>query len=209
MSLDVAPNHHRNHPPFAGPIGLLAALSMSVGRGGNARLAARLTGVGPGDTVVDVGCGPGAAVRRAARAGATVIGVDPAPVMLRVAAVLTPRSRRIRYVRGAAEALPIEDGAATVLWSIATVHHWADLDAGLREARRVLRPAGRLLAIERRRQPGARGHASHGWTGDQADAFAHRCERHGFADVRVEAHDGGRRPVLAVLAVAPPGPVGT
>ncbi|HET6952589.1 MAG TPA: class I SAM-dependent methyltransferase [Acidimicrobiales bacterium] len=204
MALDNAvPNHHRDHPGFAGVIGLLAALSMTVGRGGDARLAAALTAVGPDDTVVDVGCGPGVAARHAARAGASVIGVDPAPVMLRFARLLSPGLRRIRYVEGTAEALPLDDGAATVLWSIATVHHWADVDAGLSAARRVLRPAGRLLAIERRTQPGARGLASHGWTSQQAEAFAERCRSHGFDDVRIDEHPGGRRPALTVLAVAP------
>jgi SAM-dependent methyltransferase len=203
MTLHAAPNHHKDFPGFAGPLGLAAALTMSVRRGGDARLAASLTGVGAGDTVVDVGCGPGAAARHAARTGAAVIGVDPASVMLRVAGLLTARRRRVRYVAGTAEALPVEDGAATVLWSIATVHHWADIDAGLAEARRVLRPGGRLLAIERRAQAGARGLASHGWTDDQAEAFAERCAARGFADVRVERHTGGRGPVLAVVAAAP------
>jgi ubiquinone/menaquinone biosynthesis C-methylase UbiE len=200
----LAPNHHKDFPAFAGALGLLAALSMTVRRGGDARLAVGLTGAGPGDTVVDVGCGPGAAARHAARAGATVIGVDPARVMRRVAGVLTAGRRRgIRYMDGTAEALPVGDGAATVLWSIATVHHWDDIDGGLAEARRVLAPGGRLLAVERRTQPGARGHRSHGWTDAQAEAFAARCRAQGFEDVRVEQRTGGRGPVLAVLGAAP------
>jgi ubiquinone/menaquinone biosynthesis C-methylase UbiE len=48
------------------------------------------------------------------------------------------------------------------------VHHWHDLDAGLAEVRRVLRPSGRFLAIERQVEPGATGLASHGWTAEQA-----------------------------------------
>jgi ubiquinone/menaquinone biosynthesis C-methylase UbiE len=85
--------------------------------------------------------------------------------MLRLARILTRSSLLACYLQGGAEALSLPDESASVVWSIASVHHWADLDAGLRgEARRVLRPAGRLVAIERRTQPGARGHASHGWT---------------------------------------------
>lgn len=61
---------------------------MAARGGDRARLAVTLTGVGPQDTVVYLGCGPGTAVRRAARLGATVIGVDPARVMRRVATVL-------------------------------------------------------------------------------------------------------------------------
>ncbi|MBV8303159.1 MAG: class I SAM-dependent methyltransferase, partial [Acidimicrobiia bacterium] len=68
------PNHHANFGGFSGPMGLIAALSMVFGREGDARLAARLSGLEPGDTVVDVGCGPGAAVRHAAALGAAVTG---------------------------------------------------------------------------------------------------------------------------------------
>ncbi len=201
----LTPNHHAHFPGFAGVGGLLAALSFTVGRGGDADLAVRLTGIGPGDQVVDVGCGPGVAVRRAAASGASVVGIDPATVMLRVARPLTRNrsSSAVRYLEGAAEALPLPDSSATVVWSLATVHHWRDLDAGLEEARRVLCPSGRLLAVERRVEPGARGHASHGWTDDQARMFAERCRAAGFADAEVGHHetDRGRR-LVSVLANA-------
>ena len=198
METTDAPNHHHAYPGFAGVSGLVAALSMAVGRSGDSRLAARLTGVGPTDVVLDVGCGPGAAARHAARLGATVTGVDPEAVMLRLARLLSPR--RITYVTGVAEALPVENGSVTVLWSIATVHHWNDVDAGLREAHRVLTPGGRLLAVEKRREPGAKGHASHGWTEAQAEAFAECCRAHGFDGVNVGQDEGRRGLALSVLA---------
>src|SRR5215471_2096907 len=114
-----APNHHKDHPGFAGLGGVVAALAMATRHGDDGRLAATLTGVGPLDTVVDVGCGPGGGVRKAAGRGATAIGIDPAAVMLRVARVLSTGRPRIRYLEGKAEALPLDDGTATVLWSIA------------------------------------------------------------------------------------------
>jgi SAM-dependent methyltransferase len=197
------PNHHADYPAFGGPVGYLAGLSMIFGGADDARLAVQLTRTRAGDRVVDVGCGPGTAVRYAARRGATVTGVDPAPVMLRVARRLTRASGRIRLRQGTAEALPLPDESATVLWSIATVHHWADIDRGLTEVRRVLEAGGRFVAIERRCAPGATGHASHGWTDEQADAFADLCCAAGFDDVRVERHAAGRRTVLAVTARNP------
>jgi ubiquinone/menaquinone biosynthesis C-methylase UbiE len=197
------PNHHANHAGFSGLAGLVAALSMIGGRAGDARMAIQLSGIEPGDVVIDIGCGPGVAARHAARLGARVTGVDPAPIMLRVARLLTRRSETLRYVEGAAEALPAADDSASIVWSIATVHHWADLDVGLREACRVLRRGGRLVAIERRTVPGARGHAGHGWTDSQAEAFADRCRAHGFLDVRVEQNTSGRRSTVSVIATAP------
>lgn len=203
----LPPNHHGSYPHFDGLRGLVAALRFTVGRGADADLAIALTGAGPGDDVVDVGCGPGVAVRRvAARGASSVTGVDPAAVMLRFGRALTRPGRghgtAVRYRNGTAEALPLADGSATVVWSLATVHHWRDLDAGLREVRRVLRPSGRFLAVERWAEPGASGHASHGWTEDQAQLFAERCRAAGFSGVEVDRHPRHRRSVLSVLAQA-------
>ena len=193
-------NHHADHPGFSGIVGLAAGLSMLVGRGAVARLASDLAAVTSEDHVVDVGCGPGAAAREAARRGAGVTGIDPAPVMLSLARRFTRPGLSVAWREGAAEALPLPDGAATVLWSISTVHHWPDLTGGLAEAQRVLRLGGRLLAIERRSRPGAKGLASHGWTDDQAAAFADLCRAVGFTDVRLETHTPGRKALLAVRA---------
>lgn len=202
-SAPLVPNHHANHPGFSGPSGAAVALLFALGGGSRARLAADLAAVTPDDHVVDVGCGPGTAAREAARRGATATGIDPAPVMLSVARRLTLRPRSVRWIEGRAEALPLPDRTATVVWSLATVHHWPDLDAGLAEAHRVLRPAGRLLAIERRTGADATGLASHGWTDAQAEAFAGRCTSAGFVAPTVEHHQDRRGPVLVVRAVRP------
>jgi ubiquinone/menaquinone biosynthesis C-methylase UbiE len=197
------PNHHANYPGFAGVAGLIAALSMTFGRRGDARLVVRLSGMESDDVVVDIGCGPGVAVRYAAQLGATVTGVDPAPVMLRMARLLTRGPAKARYIEGVAEAIPLPDDSASVVWSIATVHHWSDIDAGLRELRRLLRPGGRLVAIERRAQPGSRGHASHGWTDEQATSFADRCHNLDFANLHLEQTTMGRRSTVSVIASSP------
>lgn len=200
----AVPNHHAHFPGFAGFTGLLAAVSMAVGRKGDARLAERLSGLKADDIVVDVGCGPGTAVRWAATKAASVTGVDPAPVMLRVAWILTGTSGTVRYAIGAAEALPLPDGSATVLWTIASAHHWSDLHDALSEAKRILTPSGRLVAIERLSPPGARGHGSHGWTEEQASTFASLCRQHGFVNCQVGRHETGRRTTISVTATAPP-----
>jgi ubiquinone/menaquinone biosynthesis C-methylase UbiE len=194
---DLAPNHHADYPGFSGLFGLVAAMSMTRGRSDDARLALRLSAVAPGETVVDIGCGPGAAARQAARLGATVVAVDPAAVMLRVARLMT-FGAKVSYRRGAAESLPVDDRFASVVWSLSTVHHWRDLDAGLREVRRVLVPNGRFVAIEHHVEPSAHRYASHGWTADQAAAFAAKCVEFGFTDARVEEHPEVHRPAISV-----------
>jgi ubiquinone/menaquinone biosynthesis C-methylase UbiE len=176
---------------------------MVAGRGRIGRLACDLVQLSSGDHVLDIGCGPGAAARIASRRGAEVTGVDPAAVMLGTARRLTRPARSVTWVEGVAEALPLSDGAATVAWSLASVHHWPRLDEGLAEVRRVLQPGGRFLVMERRTRPGAKGLASHGWTRDQAERFAEMCRGAGFVDVAVTRHKPGLVPQVAVLATWP------
>ena len=199
---DPTPNHHGDHPGFAGVTGLVAGLGMLIRGRGYARLAVDLASVSDADRVVDIGCGPGNAVRAAARRGASVVGVDPAPVMLRLAGAVTGDHANITWSQGSAEELPLTSGWATVAWSLKTVHHWNDVTAGLAELRRVLASSGRLLVMERRVPPGATGLASHGWTEPQAASFAAQCRAAGFAEVRIDPHPDGRGAVWVVQAVA-------
>jgi ubiquinone/menaquinone biosynthesis C-methylase UbiE len=194
-------NHHADHPGFSGLKGTIFGLFfLLIGRP-NARLAAESVNVTRDDRVVDIGCGPGGAVREAARRGARATGVDPSAAMLRVARVVTRAAPNVQWIQGTAENVPAADGSATVVWSLATVHHWKDVGAGLREAHRVLAPGGRLLAVERQASPGATGFASHGWTRDQAQAFAVHCRTAGFERLDIAEHDTRRGPVWLVSAV--------
>ncbi|MDN4516216.1 class I SAM-dependent methyltransferase [Mycolicibacterium austroafricanum] len=196
-------NHHGDHPGFSGLTGdLFAVLFLLAGRR-TARLAADLTEVTAGDHVVDIGCGPGNGARIAARRGVRVTGVDPSRSMLRVARAVTRGRPAITWAEGTAEALPVPDASATVVWALATVHHWRDVGAGLSEIHRVLVPGGRLLAVERQVAPDATGFASHGWTEQQAETFAALCVTAGLADAKVNADRAGRREVWTVRAVRP------
>ena len=195
------PNHHADHGGFSGCSGLVAAVGFLSGRDDAARLAIDLAELQPGDRLVDIGCGPGVAVHHARSLGAEVVGVDPATVMLRVARLRWRRDSGVTWGLGTAESLPVERGWANVVWSLATVHYWADLDAGLDETTRVLATGGRLVAIERRIQDtNAEGVASHGWTVEQAESFAEHCRRHGYVDVTVGAYDRDDRRLLHVVA---------
>jgi|SRR5271165_61293 len=163
----------------------MAALTMVVGRGRMAGIVGDLTGVGPGDRVVDVGCGPGTAVRAAARRGADATGVDPLPFALRLARMHRPKGSAgpVTYLVGTAEALPLADDSMTLGWAISSAHHWSDVPAALAELGRVLGPGGRFAIVERAASPGARGHAAHGFTDARADEVAALAAGQGFVDV--------------------------
>jgi SAM-dependent methyltransferase len=180
---------------------LLTALAMTAGRGPVARAIiseARLTGA---DRAADIGCGPGTAVREAARHGVPVTGIDPSSVALRLARLLTRATAdaNITWIRGSAERLPLPDGSGTVLWSVSSVHHWDDQAGGLAEVWRVLAPGGRVLLAERLIRPGARGHAAHGFTRAQAEELARALASAGFAAVHSKILTAGRRTMVVVL----------
>jgi demethylmenaquinone methyltransferase/2-methoxy-6-polyprenyl-1,4-benzoquinol methylase len=101
--------------------------------------------VQPGDRVLDACCGTGDLALEAERGGGIVTGLDFSPRMLDHA---RRKSSTIAWVEGDVLALPFETGsfdAATVGFGVRNV---ADLEAGLRELRRVLRPGGRLAVLE-------------------------------------------------------------
>jgi len=101
--------------------------------------------VWPGDRVLDACCGTGDLAVDAERRGGRVVGLDFSEKMLERA---RKKSGAIEWVHGDALALPFGDGvfdAATVGFG---VRNLADLEGGLRELARVLRPGGKLAVLE-------------------------------------------------------------
>lgn len=123
------------------------ALTMREGRWRPQLAQQVLSGLGDGDVVVDVGCGTAtqAIDLSARRPGVEVIGVDGDPQILSLARA-KPGAERIDLREGDATALPLEDGSAAAVICSLLLHHLAPdgKRAALREARRVLRPGGRL-----------------------------------------------------------------
>jgi ubiquinone/menaquinone biosynthesis C-methylase UbiE len=98
--------------------------------------------------VLDVGCGQGIDVVRYARSGARATGVDLTPRHAELArAHLAANELPGTVVLGDAEELPFEDASFDRVSSNGVLHHTPDMDAALREARRVLRPGGEARII--------------------------------------------------------------
>jgi arsenite methyltransferase len=101
-----------------------------------------------GEHVLDIGSGPGfLAAEMAEEVGpqGRVVGVDPSESMLAMGA---RRGAPVEYVAGGALELPFPDGTFDAAIATQVYEYVADMPAALLEARRVLKPGGRLLILD-------------------------------------------------------------
>jgi ubiquinone/menaquinone biosynthesis C-methylase UbiE len=101
----------------------------------------------PGTRLADIGCGVGRyALRLASVLGVPVIAVDSAPEMLAEMCARNPDGWA-KPLLASAEALPLADDCVDAVLMSMSLHQFDRPMAALREARRVLRPGGRLIAL--------------------------------------------------------------
>jgi demethylmenaquinone methyltransferase/2-methoxy-6-polyprenyl-1,4-benzoquinol methylase len=133
-------------------------LSMGVDRRWRRRAVAALSRDGsprPGARALDACCGTGDLSAELASAGYRVTGVDFCHEMLVAGAGKKALlGAGVRLAEGDALHLPFPDAAFSAATVAFGVRNWQDLDAGLRELRRVLEPGGKLAILEFGRPPG-------------------------------------------------------
>lgn len=93
--------------------------------------------------VLEVGCGPGELAERIGRElGAAVVAIDQSERMVQLAS-----ARGVDARVGDVQDLPFADDSFDCAVAAWMLYHLPDLDRGLAELRRVLRPGGRLVAV--------------------------------------------------------------
>jgi arsenite methyltransferase len=107
----------------------------------------------PGETVLDIGAGPGLlACEMAAEVGSggSVCGIDPSDSMLAIARsrIRQPDSAPVEFLAGDATELPFDRGSFDVAIATQVYEYVPDMASALAEAHRVLRPGGRLLILD-------------------------------------------------------------
>lgn len=150
------------------------------------------------EAVLDVGCGTGTlaiGAKRRVGPGGSVHGIDPSPAMIaRATRKAAKAGADVAFRTGVAEALPYPDAQFDVVLSTLMLHHLPRKarQECAREIRRVLKPGGRVLAVDF----GARAHG-------KKSLIGHFHRRGGLTldDVISVLTDAG-------LSVAESGPVG-
>jgi SAM-dependent methyltransferase len=122
-------------------------------------------GVGPGDRVLDLGCGFGRHAYQAARLGAAVVAVDAgadevANVVgtfgaMAASGELDPVRARVGAVQGDALALPFPDASFDRVIASEVLEHITDDEVAMGELARVLRPGGTMAVTVPRCGPEA------------------------------------------------------
>ena len=119
----------------------------------------------PGASYLDVGCGNGYTVRWAAEVDPSVraTGIDLSPQMVARARDQSADHPNTRFIHAPFPLSMLRDEAFDAVFSMEVFYYLPDLNAALREVRRLLRPGGRFVCIVDFYEENA---AAHGWPED-------------------------------------------
>ena len=118
--------------------------------GSRADLSAALALLDPAMTVGDLGCGTGSLAASLAPHVAHVHAIDASPEMLAAARARLADARNVAVTESPLESLPLPDATLDAAIMLLVLHHVAQPVRVLTEARRVLKPGGRLLVADMR-----------------------------------------------------------
>lgn len=149
-------DNHRHYLPAAGHdwfLPLYDPLTRLLGARTALQALVDQAGIGPGQRVLDIGCGTGALALLIAtqHPDVTVTGLDPDP---RALARAEKKARRtgltIRWVQGFGDATGEPDGSFDRVTSSLMLHHMAadEQRATLEEALRLVRPGGSIHIVD-------------------------------------------------------------
>jgi demethylmenaquinone methyltransferase/2-methoxy-6-polyprenyl-1,4-benzoquinol methylase len=127
-------------------------LSMGIDKGWRKKAIREVAAIRP-TAILDVATGTGDLAIAAAKAipGSSITGVDISKGMLDVGVKKVAELQldgRIRLSEGDSEALPFADASFDVVMCAYGVRNFENLEAGLREMQRVLRPGGKVVILE-------------------------------------------------------------
>lgn len=161
--------------------------------GSSPELPALLALLDPEWEVGDLGCGTGRVADTIAPYVRRVVAVDESPAMLDAArARLGPRASgagRVELRQGRLEALPLADGSLDVALLVLVLHYVTEPGLALAEARRALRPGGRLVVVDMAKhgREEYREHMGHVWSGFDREELETWVTEAGLTGMRYHA----------------------
>ncbi len=184
----LAGRHAKSQEFFASAAGQWDRLRSEL-FGARPELFALLGLLDPSSVVADLGCGTGQLAEAVAPFVRRVIAVDESAAMLRAARTRLRGVPNAEVRHGTLEALPVDARSVHLAVMSLVLPYVAVPARALAEARRVLRPGGRLLIVdmlphEREEYRQTMGHVWLGFEGAQLGQWARDA---GFASVRVHA----------------------
>ena len=125
------------------------AEGMERGHGPAARQAFERLRVGAGTRYLDIGCGSGYTVRWAAAVAPDVqaLGIDVSPEMIEQASRASSEHANASFRCATFPIADLADATFDAVFSMEVFYYLEDLDAGLRDVRRLLTPGGRFACI--------------------------------------------------------------
>jgi ubiquinone/menaquinone biosynthesis C-methylase UbiE len=165
--------------------------------------AVALMDVQPSDRVLEIGFGPGIAVREIARRATCgeVVGIDHSPVMRAQAArrnVAAIRAGRVSLIVASVEDLPTLDGKFDKILAVNNAGLWAEPAVRLKELAGLLHAGGHIAIVSQPRCPGATAET----TAAAARETVGLLEAAGFNAILVETL-ALQPPVACVIGTAP------
>jgi arsenite methyltransferase len=168
------------------------------------RLVREAIAAGPGERILDVGCGGGfylAELLDAVGAEGSLVGVDSSAAMLAMAARRCEGHGNVTFREADATALPVGDADFDAAFSVQVLEYVPDVSAALVEVHRALRPGGRIVVWDidwatvswYSADPDRMSRVLRAWDDHLADpslprTLATRMRAAGFGDVTVQGH---------------------
>jgi ubiquinone/menaquinone biosynthesis C-methylase UbiE len=168
------------------------------------RIVRDAVGATPGESILDVGCGPGfycAELLDEVGSSGKVVGVDGSAAMLALAARRCAGHDNADFREADAVSLPVDDESFDAALCVQVLEYVPDAGAGLAEIHRALRPGGRVVVWDidwatlsiHSEDSDRTARVLRAWDEHLAHrslprTLAPRLRSVGFADVRMEAH---------------------
>jgi ArsR family transcriptional regulator len=147
----------------------------------------------PPMVIADLGSGDGASALLLSQNAVKVIAIDSSEKMLDVARdrALQAAAPNVEFRLGEMEEVPIDDASVDLAFFSQSLHHAAHPERALREAARILRPAGRIVILDlaKHRFEEARDLYADEWLGFSEAEIETMLTSAGFTDVRASIVD--------------------